>query len=169
MENVSPHTLSPTMSKPLLPISPERMNASRQPIPQSPSLPAFTTSASSSPTRDKNSDVQGMVARFNALDIKDHQELGRRQEAAVKRAQMGREQAEEECRRAKEEMRALRRDVEEGRERERRVAKRVESVMVGLGHPRMKWAVRRKADQMTTGAATQREREDRQHAEDVRA
>ena len=121
---------------PLFPVSPERMNASKQHIPQSPSMPAFTThhisSANSSPTHQKNSDVQGMVARFNALEIKDHQELRRRDEAALKRAQVGREQAEEDCRRMREDARALRKDVEEGRERERRVAKRVESVMVRL-------------------------------------
>lgn len=136
MENTPPLQMPSTPGMPLFPISPERMNASKQALPQSPSMRAFAShpisSANSSPTRQKSSDVHSMVARFNALDIKDHQELRRRDEAALKRAQMGREQAEEECMRIREEARHLRRDVEEGRERERRVAKRVESVMVGF-------------------------------------
>ena len=52
-------------------------------------------------------------------------------EDALKRAVLGREEAESETRRLKEENRLLRRDVEEGRARERRVGERVESVMVG--------------------------------------
>lgn len=91
-------------------------------------------STHSSPTRHRNqhSDVQGMVARFNALEIKDHAELRRRDEAALKRAQMGREQAEEEVRRTREECRSLRKDLEEARERERRVVRRLDTVMVRL-------------------------------------
>ena len=138
MENISPVKLQSNPTMPLYPVSPERMNASKQQVPQSPSLPAFasypTGSPHSSPTyRRKESDVQGMVARFNALGIEDHQELRRRDEAALKRAQLGREQAEEDCQRLREETRGLRRGLEEGRERERRVAKRIESVMVRMG------------------------------------
>ncbi|KAL9082676.1 MAG: hypothetical protein Q9159_006255 [Coniocarpon cinnabarinum] len=134
MENISPSKLQYSPGMPLFPVSPERINASKQPLPQSPSLPNFTAYGSHSPDaspthRHKNSDVQGMVARFNALEIKDHQDLRRRDEAALKRAQMGREQAEEECRRMQEEMRALQNDLGESRMRERRATKRVDSVM----------------------------------------
>ena len=52
-------------------------------------------------------------------------------ESAVKRAVLGREEAERETRRLREEIRLLRQDVEEGRGRERRVGERVEGVMVG--------------------------------------
>lgn len=43
---------------------------------------------------------------------------------------MGREEAESETRRLRDENRALRREIEEGRARERRVGERVEGVMV---------------------------------------
>lgn len=45
---------------------------------------------------------------------------------------LGREEAEGETRRLREENRLLRQDVEEGRARERRVGERMEGVMVGL-------------------------------------
>jgi hypothetical protein len=44
---------------------------------------------------------------------------------------MGREEAESETRRLKEENRLLRREIEEGRGRERKVAERIDGVMVG--------------------------------------
>lgn len=115
---------------PLFAVSPERVN--RQPIiAQSPSLPSdlahlrdpFVTT----PTKG-TSDVQGKVAQYNNIS-----NIQRRKdnEAAVKRAIMGREEAESETRRMKEENRVLRREIEEGRGRERKVAERVEVVMVG--------------------------------------
>ena len=52
-------------------------------------------------------------------------------EAALKRAVLGREEAESETRRLREENHLLRHDVEEGRARERRVGERLEGVMVG--------------------------------------
>jgi hypothetical protein len=51
-------------------------------------------------------------------------------DAALKRAMLGREEAESEMRRYREETRSLRRQVEEGKERERRVGERLENVMV---------------------------------------
>lgn len=48
----------------------------------------------------------------------------------MKRAVLGREEAESETRRSREEGSGLRREVEEGRERERRVGERLEGVMV---------------------------------------
>ena len=44
---------------------------------------------------------------------------------------LGREEAENETRRLREENRLIRQDVEEGRARERKVGERVEGVMVG--------------------------------------
>ncbi|MCJ1463269.1 hypothetical protein MMC07_001875 [Pseudocyphellaria aurata] len=113
---------------PLFAVSPERAN--RQPIiAQSPSLPAdlanlrdpFTTT----PTK-VTSDVQGKVAQYNNIS-----NIQRRKdnEAAVKRAIVGREEAESETRRIREENRVLRREIEEGRGRERKVAERLEVVM----------------------------------------
>lgn len=89
-------------------------------------------------------DVQGIVARFNKLDIRD----SRREELATRRAEMARDLAEEETRRvredarrnrdeleavlakAREEGRKLKKEVEDGRERERRHVKRLDVIMV---------------------------------------
>ena len=77
-----------------------------------------------------SSDVQGKVAQFNNLS-KEAAQRRKDSEAALKRAVLGREEAESETRRLREENRLLRQDVEEGRARERRVGERVEGIMVG--------------------------------------
>lgn len=80
-----------------------------------------------------NSDVQNIVARFNSLDIKDRlDEKLKKSEASLKRAQMGREEAEAEAKRYREEGREVKKDLEESRDRERRVTKRLDAVMVSL-------------------------------------
>lgn len=107
---------------PLLTVSPERAN--RQPtIGPSPSLPSDLAHAKTTP------DVQGKVAQFNTLS-KEAIQRRKDNEAALKRAVMGREEAEGETRRLKEENRVLRKDIEEGRARERKVAERVEVILV---------------------------------------
>ena len=116
---------------PLFPVSPERAN--RQHLPQSPSLPSLSNLQNDpfvSPSRG-NSDVQGKVAQFNNLS-KEAAQRRKDNEAALKRAVLGREEAEGEARRLKEENRLLRKDVEEGRARERKVGERLEGVMVGV-------------------------------------
>ena len=115
---------------PLFPVSPERAN--RQQLPHSPSLPSigylhndpFITHSRG------NSDVQNKVAQFNSLS-KEAVQRRKDNEAALKRAVLGREEAESETRRLREENRLLRADVEEGRARERKVGERVEGMMVG--------------------------------------
>lgn len=125
MDSPTAH-LPTTTSTPLHPLSPERVNVPKH------SLSVFG-SPQSSPSRNKDlSDVQGMVARFNALDIKDHAELRKKEQAALRRAQMGREEAEAEAKRWREECRGLKREGEEGRERERRVVRRLDVVMVSI-------------------------------------
>ena len=117
---------------PLFPVSPERAN--RQQIPtlaQSPSLPHLSHAQNDpflSHSRG-NSDVQGKVAQFNNL-TKEAAQRRKDSEAALKRAVLGREEAEGESRRLREDNRLLRQDVEEGRARERRVGERLEVVMV---------------------------------------
>ena len=76
-----------------------------------------------------NSDVQGKVAQFNNLS-KEAAQRRKDNEAALKRAVLGREEAESETRRLREENTLLRHDVEEGRARERRVGERMEGVLV---------------------------------------
>lgn len=70
------------------------------------------------------------VSQFNALAFQGKQLERKANDAALKRAMLGREEAESEMRRYREETRALRRKVDEGQERERRVGERLESVMV---------------------------------------
>ena len=118
-----------TPGMPLFPISPERAN--RQQLPQSPSLPSSLADPFTSHHARVPSDVQGKVAQFNNLS-KEAAQRRKDHDAALKRAVLGREEAESETRRLKEESRNLRREVEEGRGRERRVGERLETLMVGM-------------------------------------
>ncbi|KAL6720389.1 hypothetical protein ACLMJK_002311 [Lecanora helva] len=116
---------------PLFPVSPERAN--RQQLPQSPSLPSIAH-AHNDPfmTHSRGtSDVQGKVAQFNSLS-KEAAQRRKDNEAALKRAVLGREEAESESRRLREKNQKLRLEVEEGRGRERRVSERMEGVMEQL-------------------------------------
>ena len=84
-----------------------------------------------------------MVARFDALSIKDYRQ---RDEVAIKRVEMAREMAElerdrykkdlverqEDVKRTKEEARRLKRELDEMKERERKVVKRLDVVMEEL-------------------------------------
>ena len=120
--------LSGSPGSPLFPISPERANRQQTQLP-----------SALSPTRDRdlrasahvrgNSDVQGKVAQFNSL-TKEAAQRRKDNEAALKRAVLGREEAESETRRFRDDNDGLRREVEEGRSRERRVGERLESLMV---------------------------------------
>jgi hypothetical protein len=147
---------------PLFPLSPERVNGTRPPygghVPQSPSLPEFgkpslggepfsmnTRSPGRSPYRHSrnNSDavVQGMIARFDNMSIKDFRA---NHEVAMKRVEIAREMAEMESsklreqleakdadsKKMREELRKLKKELEESRERERKVAKRLDVTMV---------------------------------------
>ena len=116
---------------PLFPVSPERAN--RQQLPQSPSLPHFSGLHDNPFIAHSrgNSDVQGKVAQFNNLS-REAAQRRKDNEAALKRAVLGREEAESESRRVKEENQLLRKEVEEGRARERKVGERLESIVVGF-------------------------------------
>lgn len=77
----------------------------------------------------ETSDVQNKVAQFNSLS-KEAVQRRKDNEAAMRRAVLGREEAENETRRLKEETNRLNKELEEGKARERKVAARIESVMV---------------------------------------
>ncbi|QDS77707.1 hypothetical protein FKW77_003945 [Venturia effusa] len=154
---------------PLFPLSPERLNGSRPPYNGLPSASAtshpefgkpslttslgpadtfvFNPSSPKSPVKHSRNNsstsdalVQGMVARFDGLTVRDYKASS---ELAVKRAEMAREMAElerdklkremgtqeEELRKTREEGRKLRKEVEDGRERERKTSKRVDVLM----------------------------------------
>lgn len=127
----NPFALPATPCLALFPLSPERVNAQRSPyhLAQSPSLADLGTSPKH---LRASSDVQGMVARFNSLDIKDHDEQRRKDAAALKRAQMGREEAEGELARVREEMRLLREECRESKEQARRFVKRQDVLIVSF-------------------------------------
>ena len=149
-----PARLLASPGTPLFPLSPERVNG----ITQSPSMPEFGKPSlalkpsllSGSPenhfrhSRNNSSSdahVQGLVARFDGLSVKDYKAQS---EVAIRRADMAREMAEmerdksrreakaleEEVRKMREEMRKAKKDIEDGKERERKVSKRLEVVMV---------------------------------------
>jgi hypothetical protein len=76
------------------------------------------------------SSVHEKVARFDSLASQGKALERKTADAALKRAMLGREQAEGEMRRYRDETRALRKEVEEGKDRERRVGERLETLMV---------------------------------------
>jgi hypothetical protein len=111
---------------PLFPVSPERVNQQRSSV-------LFDDS----PGRDRHSresSVHDKVAVFNSLAFQGKQLERKSNDAALKRAMLGREEAESEMRRYRDEARSLRKQVAEGRERERRVGERLESVLVSISH-----------------------------------
>lgn len=111
-------------------VSPERAN--RQHLPPSPSLPSelarLRDPFASSHTRT-TSEVQDKVAQFNSLS-KEAIQRRRDNEAALKRAIMGREEAESETNRLKDECWLLKKELEEGRGKERKVCERLEELRV---------------------------------------
>lgn len=86
----------------------------------------------------RDSTVYDKISQFNhmahlgpATAVSMTKQLERKTaDAALKRAMLGREEAESEMRRYREESRSLRKQIEEGRERERKVGERLETVMV---------------------------------------
>lgn len=100
-------------------------------VAQSPSLPDFTTLRSHGRT---NSDVQVLVKRFEHLDVRDRdaesEARRKKQEMELRRAQLGREEAESELKKWREECRRIAEDLKESRHRESKVANRLEKIMV---------------------------------------
>lgn len=96
-------------------------------------MPEFTSLRSHVRT---NSDVQGLVKRFEHLDVRDRdaevEKLRRKHEMELRRAQLGREEAESEGRKWRAESARLADDLKESRGRENRVSMRLDKVMVRL-------------------------------------
>ncbi|KAG6013271.1 hypothetical protein E4U43_007380 [Claviceps pusilla] len=107
---------------PLQPITPERAN--RQ-----------DSIFSSLRSERRESIVHDKINQFNNLSIAMQSKQMERKtaDAALKRAILGREEAEAELKRLREESELLRKEVEEGRERERKVGERLEAVMENYG------------------------------------
>lgn len=79
----------------------------------------------------RDSSVHDKISQFNNLAMQSKQLERKTADAALKRAMLGREEAETEMRRYRDEVRVLKKHLEEGKERERRVGERLEAVMVG--------------------------------------
>lgn len=78
----------------------------------------------------RDSSVHDKINQFNSLAMQSKQLERKTADAALKRAMLGREEAETEMRRYRDEAKQLRKQVEEGKERERKVGERLETVMV---------------------------------------
>ncbi|KAJ9149844.1 PAP2 superfamily protein [Pleurostoma richardsiae] len=109
---------------PLQPASQDRVNIQRE--------PGLLVSARDD-GHDRDSSVHDKINQFNSLAVQSKQLERKTADAALKRAMLGREEAETEMRRFRDEARVLRKQVEEGKERERRVGERLETVMENYG------------------------------------
>lgn len=108
---------------PLNAVSPDRVNQQR--LQESP-----LTSIHVASKHSRDSSVNDKVAAFNSLAFQGKLLERKANDAALKRAMLGREEAESEMRRYKDDVKALRRQLDEGKDRERKVGERLESVMV---------------------------------------
>lgn len=88
----------------------------------------------------RDSSVSDKINQFNTLASQSKHLERKSADAALKRAVLGREEAEAEVRKyrdeihkCKDEMRSLKKEIEEGRHRERKVGERLETVMENYG------------------------------------
>ncbi|KAK5997224.1 hypothetical protein PT974_02578 [Cladobotryum mycophilum] len=86
-------------------------------------------------SQSRESTVHDKISQFNNLSVsmQSRQMERKTADAALKRAMLGREEAEAEMRRLKEEAKGLRKAIDEGKERERRVGERLETIMENYG------------------------------------
>jgi len=78
----------------------------------------------------RDSSVHDKINQFNTLAQQSKLLERKTADAALKRAMLGREEAETDMRRFRDEAKHLKKQVEEAKERERRVGERLETVMV---------------------------------------
>lgn len=111
---------------PLQPVSSDRVNQQREPS------STMLSSLRRGEDNARDSSVSDKISQFNSLTLQSKQLERKTADAALKRAMLGREEAESEMRRYREEARMLRKVVEECKDRERKVGERLENVMVSL-------------------------------------
>jgi hypothetical protein len=109
-------------------LSPDRVNQQRFDLTSSEARARLFSPGS--PAHSRESSVHEKAAKFETLAFQGKQLERRANDAALKRAMLGREEAESEMRRYRDEARGLRKVVEEGKERERKVGERLEQMMV---------------------------------------
>ncbi|KPM44248.1 hypothetical protein AK830_g2245 [Neonectria ditissima] len=112
---------------PLQAVTAERVNQQRESI--------FAHLRSESRGESRESSVHDKISQFNTLSVSmQSKQLERKTaDAALKRAMLGREEAESDMRRYKDEVKTLRKAIEEGKDRERRVGERLETLMENYG------------------------------------
>lgn len=117
---------------PLEPVSSERINM--QSVAASGRESNASVHSMMSPSRSghsRDSSVHDKINQFNTLAaVQGGRHERKTADAALKRAVLGREEAEADVRRYRDEVRSLKKQVEEGKDRERRVGERLETVMV---------------------------------------
>ncbi|KAL5349391.1 hypothetical protein ACLOAV_005682 [Pseudogymnoascus australis] len=114
---------------PLNQVSPDRVNQQRYDVDTSARVRLFDQEQSHS----RESSVHEKAAKFESLAFQGKALERRTNDAALKRAMLGREEAESEMRRYRDEARSLRKEVQEGKDRERKVGVRLENVMENYG------------------------------------
>ncbi|KAL1855388.1 hypothetical protein Daus18300_011106 [Diaporthe australafricana] len=115
---------------PFDPVSSERLNM------QLGSEQRLSINSLGSPTKkghSRDSSVSDKINQFNTLASQSKHLERKNADAALKRAVLGREEAEAEVRKYRDDVRALKKEVEEGRNRERKVGERLETVMENYG------------------------------------
>lgn len=107
---------------PLNTCSPERVNQQR------PHSALFSSIRSDF----RDSSVHEKISQFNSLATQGKQLERKTADAALTRALLGREEAESEARRSRDEVKSLKRTLDESRDREKKVSERMEQVMVSI-------------------------------------
>ncbi|KAF6825867.1 hypothetical protein CMUS01_09649 [Colletotrichum musicola] len=116
---------------PLNPITPERANQRRD---------VRNLFPSPRGSEGRESSVHDKISQFNSLAMQSKTLERKTADAALKRAMLGREEAESEMRRYKDECKVLRVQLEKGKEREQRVSERLETVMEQYGRAKETYA-----------------------------
>ncbi|KAK3293602.1 uncharacterized protein B0H64DRAFT_364322 [Chaetomium fimeti] len=88
----------------------------------------------------RDSSVHEKINQFNTLAMHSKTLERKTADAALKRAMLGREEAEAEARRYRDEVMVLRKEVEEGKKNERKVGERLEAVMENSGRAKEMYA-----------------------------
>lgn len=80
----------------------------------------------------RDSSVHEKINQFNTMALQTKALERKTADAALKRAMLGREEAEADMRRYREEAKSLRKELQETEEQKRKVEERLEAVMVCL-------------------------------------
>ncbi|KAL3293358.1 PAP2 superfamily protein [Colletotrichum asianum] len=131
MADIPDAPASPSPSLPLAPITPDRANQKRD---------ARNLFPSPRGSEGRESSVHEKISQFNSLANQTKTLERKTADAALKRAMLGREEAEGEARRYKDECKVLRVQLEKGKEREQRVSERLETVMEQYGRAKETYA-----------------------------